>query len=371
MENNNELSREEYKTKIEQRKKNERFAKDLKEKIQVKYKSEELKKKKEQIKNKEEEMNELEKRKSKLEEKLNLLENFSFFNRIGVGNENREPGDILKEKKIIENDKEKIKKEIEDIKWRLNLFITPEEREILKLEKTKKSLEEGYLKKEYDNRALEEYNQKKLLRKLNQESIDGKNTKDDIEPDFEKIRIKYEKERIKNIRITDKKMQILLEKTLEKDNKKNRKIKFIKGFVGAVGLSASLFLGARAIYKYNTVDKNNIRYDQIITDMMIHAHAGELDPKGHVLGANDAHNCVAPNDGHTYYSDRLEDAMQGQYSEAVIEETVDLFDPLVNTDDYEEVKEIKERLEDIKDSLYKNSEGLWDSKIVHKDKFKK
>ena len=175
------------------------------------------------------------------------------------------------------------------------------------------------------------------------------------------------KKKIQQEREDDRRLNEIKEKIrknrIQEEKKKKRIIKFAKGFIGVAALSISMFVGIKKLYAYNTVDPDNIEYDEVILDMMIHAHAGEVDPKGHVMGARDPHPCVPPNDGKTYYTVRLRNALEGQYTDRVIDETIDLFDPLMDADSKEEVAEIRDRLNEIEDSLYKNDEGLWDSKI--------
>ena len=97
---------------------------------------------------------------------------------------------------------------------------------------------------------------------------------------------------------------------------------------------------------------------------MIHSGHGDLDPEGHKITPYRNHLCVAPNDGKTFYADRLEDKLDEQYSANVINETKNCFEELYKIDEEnEEVSAIKEKLEEINDSLYKNDDGLWDSDI--------
>ena len=184
----------------------------------------------------------------------------------------------------------------------------------------------------------------------------------------EKIEEKDKKEELASeLKLNLIKERIRLNREREEQKRKKR-IKFIKGFTGVLALSSLMAVGIKKIYDYNTVNQDNIEYNEIVKDVMRHSGHGDIDPEGHKVTGFTKHACVAPNDGETYYTDRLVDALDEQYTENVINEIVFSFDELVKiTGETPEVDAIKEQLTEIGDSLYKNEEGLWDSDLCKKE----
>lgn len=141
---------------------------------------------------------------------------------------------------------------------------------------------------------------------------------------------------------------------------KFKRRKRFRNFVGTVLLTATVGAGILAIDRYNTVDKDNLRYSQIVFD--IDVHSGNAQIEGKSIGIKDKHSCIVEEDESKDYSERLEAAMQGQYSDKVIEDTLAQYEAL-KYGSYEDGLEARENLSEIQNSLYKNDDGLWDSNI--------
>ena len=136
----------------------------------------------------------------------------------------------------------------------------------------------------------------------------------------------------------------------------------------SVVMAGGIVSAGEKLYDHNKVNKNDIRYDQIVEDINIHANTGLIeDGNGKRVTIHTPHACAAPRKAgdDTYYADRLANVMEGQYSQVVIDETIEQFDILVDDDSSKEEKANAQIiLEQIEDSLYKDEDGLWNTNIV-------